>query len=107
MRWAASRLFRLEDIQYVEHGHVTFASDNLGPNDNRICRQGGAALPSSVPKPLVDQPPDRFGAGGLRIRLPLDPGGDPRGQVGGDADAGQRGYARRRAAAPSFLIISY
>ena len=62
---------------------------------------------SSVAESLVDQPPDRLRSRGLRVRLPLDPGGDPRGQVGGDADAGERGYARGRAAAWSFLIISY
>jgi hypothetical protein len=61
----------------------------------------------SIAETLVDQASDCFGAGGFRVGLSVDPGCDPCGQVGGDADTGQRGYARRRAAAWSFLIISY
>ncbi len=62
---------------------------------------------ASVAESFIDEASDRFGAGRFRFGLPVDPGGDPRGQVGGDADAGERGYAGGRAAAGSFLIISY
>ena len=51
---------------------------------SRIGREYG----TSVAEPLVDQQADRFGAGGFRVGVPVDPGGDPCGQVGGDADAG-------------------
>lgn len=58
-------------------------------------------------QPPLDQPPDRLGTGGSGMGLPLDPGGDLRLQLDGDADALRRGLAGPGAAARSFFEIGY
>ena len=55
----------------------------------------------------LDQPPDRFGAGGFGVGLAVDPGGDRRLQFGRHADGACRVDAGPGPAARSFLFDGY
>lgn len=59
------------------------------------------------PQPLLNQPPDRFGARRLRLGLSFNPGCELRIQLPRDAHPRHRSDARPWPAARSFLIISY
>jgi hypothetical protein len=56
---------------------------------------------------ILNQPPDRFRAGGLRIGLTVDPGRDCRLQLVGPADGSNGVAARPGAAARSFFSFGY
>lgn len=58
-------------------------------------------------EPLLDQPPDRFRTGGLRVRLAVNPGGDRRFQLGRHAHGSGRIDARSGASPRSFLFDGY
>ena len=62
---------------------------------------------SSALEPLVDQPPDRFGAGRLGRRLALYPGGD--GGLLVEREAHRHGWvaAGGGTASASFFLLGY